>query len=278
MQPLMTSIKLSGLFIYPIKSLAGISVNRWSVVKTGLKYDRQWMIVDDSGQFLSQRKLARLALIKTSLTDNELILSAPAMQDLEVPLEASGGETLPVTIWHDRCYARSASSEADQWLSRFLQLDCRLVYQPEGEIRRVDPAYSNATDQVAYSDGFPFLLVSENSLNSLNEAMHSALPMSRFRPNLVVSGCAAFAEDTWREIGIGSIGFRLPKPCSRCVVPTINQETAETGKEPLITLNRMRKWQNKVYFGQNTLHNQCGELSIGDTVYVKSTGPKQPPL
>lgn len=102
--------------------------------------------------------------------------------------------------------------------------------------------------------------------------------MSRFRPNLVVSGCAAFAEDAWREIGIGPIEFRLPKPCSRCVVPTINQETAETGKEPLVTLNRIRKWQNKVYFGQNALHNQCGELSIGDTVYIKSTGPKQPPL
>jgi uncharacterized protein YcbX len=274
----MTSIKLSGLFIYPVKSLAGISINQWPVVKTGLKYDRQWMIVDDSGQFLSQRKLAGLALIKTSLTDNELILSAPAMKDLEVPLEAAGGEIVSVMIWHDRCHARSVSSEADQWLSRFLHLDCRLVYQPEGEIRRVDPTYSNATDQVAYSDGFPFLLVSENSLVSLNEAMHSALPMSRFRPNLVVSGCAAFAEDTWREIGIGPIGFRLPKPCSRCVVPTIDQETAETGKEPLVTLNRMRKWQNKVYFGQNALHNQCGELSIGDTVYIKSTGPKQPPL
>lgn len=274
----MMSIKLSGLFIYPVKSLSGISVSRWPVVETGLKYDRKWMIVDDSGQFLSQRKVASLALIKTSLTDKELILSAPAMKDLILPLESAEGDLVPVTVWHDHGNARTVSAEADQWLSHFLHLDCRLVYQPGDEIREVDPVYGRPTDQVAYSDGFPFLLVSENSLASLNEAMKLALPMARFRPNLVVSGCAAYAEDTWREISIGPIEFRLPKPCSRCVVPTINQETAETGKEPLVTLNRTRKWQNKVYFGQNALHNQCGELGVGDTVRIKLTGPQQPPL
>lgn len=274
----MISIKLSGLFVYPVKSLAGISVPRWPVVETGLKYDRKWMIVDESGQFLSQRKVASLALIKTSLTESELILSAPAMKDLVLPLESGEGDLVPVTIWHDQGFARTVSSEADRWLSRFLRMDCRLVRQPDDEIRKVDPAYGGPADRVAFSDGFPFLLVSENSLASLNEAMRLILPMSRFRPNLVVSGCAAYAEDAWREIGIGAIGFRLPKPCSRCVVPTIDQETGAMGKEPLATLNRTRKWQNKVYFGQNALHDRCGELRIGDEVRIKSTGPQQPPL
>jgi uncharacterized protein YcbX len=274
----MISIKLSGLFVYPVKSLAGISVTRWPVVETGLKYDRKWMIVDESGQFLSQRKVANLVLIKTSLTESELILSAPAMKDLVLPLESEEGDLVPVTIWHDSGVARTVSFEADQWLSRFLHIDCRLVRQPDEEIRKVNPAYGEPSDRVAYSDGFPFLLISENSLASLNEAMRLALPMSRFRPNLVVSGCAAYAEDAWREIGVGPIGFRLPKPCSRCVVPTIDQETAAMGKEPLATLNRTRKWQNKVYFGQNALHDRCGELGIGDEIRIKSTGPQQPPL
>ena len=108
--------------------------------------------------------------------------------------------------------------------------------------------------------------------------MQLSLPMTRFRPNLVIYGCPSYAEDSWREIRIGAIDFRLPKACSRCSVPTIDPETAQIGKEPLTTLNRIRKWENKVYFGQNALHNQCGTLTVGDTVHVKVTGPKQPPI
>ncbi|MGZ3814886.1 MAG: MOSC domain-containing protein, partial [Mucilaginibacter sp.] len=145
-------------------------------------------------------------------------------------------------------------------------------------IRPVDPDYAKATDQVAFSDGFPFLIISENSLAALNHEMQMDLPMTRFRPNLVISGCPAYDEDTWREITINAIDFRLPKPCSRCAIPAIDQETAQIGKEPLATLNRTRKWQNKVYFGQNALHDQCGQLTLGDTVHIKSTGTKQPPI
>ncbi|MGR8951447.1 MAG: MOSC domain-containing protein [Gammaproteobacteria bacterium] len=112
----------------------------------------------------------------------------------------------------------------------------------------------------------------------MNKAMGLHLPIERFRPNLLISGCEGYEEDTWREIRIGDIDFRLPKPCSRCAVPTIDPQTGETGREPLVTLNRTRKWQNKVYFGQNALHDQCGELKVGDTVLVKSTGQRQPPL
>jgi uncharacterized protein YcbX len=219
-----------------------------------------------------------MALIKTELTDQNLILSAPGMENLTLPLEPVGGEIINSTIWHDQCDARSVSGEADQWLSDFLDQDCRLVYMPDEVIRPVDPDYAKLTDQVAFSDGFPFLIISENSLVALNNEMKLDLPMTRFRPNLVISGCPAYAEDSWREIRVGSIDFRLPKPCSRCTVPTIDPETAQTGKEPLITLSRTRKWQNKVYFGQNALHNQCGLLTVGDAVEIKSVGAKQPPL
>ncbi|MGR9085819.1 MAG: MOSC domain-containing protein [Gammaproteobacteria bacterium] len=271
---------LNRILIYPVKSLAGIDVSRWPVGSGGFLYDRKWMVVDSDGQFLSQRKLAKMALINTALTDTALVLSAPAMKNLALPLtpREEAADLIPCTIWKDQSRAIPVSAEADRWLSHFLQQDCRLVYQPDREIRRVDPRYGLETDRVAYSDGFPFLIISENSLTSLNEDMGLELPMSRFRPNLVIAGCPAYAEDGWREIGIGSIGFRLPKPCSRCVVPTIDQGTGETGKEPLSTLNRLRKWQNKVYFGQNALHDGHGELRIGDTVKIIRTGPRQPPI
>ena len=274
----MTHYTLSAITLYPVKSLAGISVSRWPVTKTGLQYDRKWMLIDQDRQFLSQRKLPHMALIKTALTDSHLILSAPGMENLLLALAPTDGEIIDSTIWHDQCDARRVSAEADQWLSHFLKQDCRLVYQPDEMIRPVDSDYGRATDSVAFSDGFPFLIISENSLVSLNRDMQLNLPMTRFRPNLVISGCAAYAEDSWREISIGGIDFRLPKPCSRCSVPTIDPNTAQSGKEPLTTLSRVRKWQNKVYFGQNALHNQCGLLTVGDTVQVNVTGAKQPPI
>ncbi|MGZ8151937.1 MAG: MOSC domain-containing protein [Methylovulum sp.] len=274
----MTHPILSEIIIYPVKSMTGISVTSWPVTKTGLQYDRKWMVIDNGGQFLSQRKLPRMALIKTAITARHLILSTSGMDDLLLPLEPAGGDIISSTIWHDQCAARSVSPEADQWLSTFLNQDCRLVYKPDNVIRQVDPSYAQATDQVAFSDGFPFLIISENSLVSLNHEMQLNLPMTRFRPNLVISGCTEYAEDSWREISIGNIDFRLPKPCSRCSVPTIDSETAQTGKEPLTTLNRLRNWKNKVYFGQNALHNQSGLLTVGSVVTVKVTGAKQPPI
>ncbi|TAN71441.1 MAG: MOSC domain-containing protein [Methylobacter sp.] len=274
----MTHFTLSGITVYPVKSLSGIHVNSWPVTEKGLHHDRKWMLIDNDRQFLSQRKLPEMALIKTALTDKNLILSAPGMENLALALEPVDGQIINSTIWHDQCDARSVSTEADQWLSDFLKHDCRLVYQPDEVTRPVDPHYAHPTDKVAFSDGFPFLIISENSLTALNDEMQLNLPMTRFRPNLVISGCPAYAEDSWREISINAIDFRLPKPCSRCSVPTIDPETAQTGKEPLVTLNRTRKWQNKVYFGQNALHDQCGQLTVGDAIHIKSTGPKQPPI
>ncbi len=274
----MTHATLSAITLYPVKSLAGISVSHWPVTETGLQYDRKWMLIDNNRQFLSQRKLPQMALIKTALTGNHLILSASGRESLPLPLMPTDGDIINCTIWDEQCDARSVSLEADQWLSSFLNLDCRLVYQHDETIRQVDPRYGRYTDNVAFSDGFPFLIISENSLVSLNREMQLNLPMTRFRPNLVISGCPGYAEDSWREISIGAIDFRLPKPCSRCAIPAIDPDNAQTGKEPLRTLKRIRKWQNNVYFGQNSLHDQCGILAIGDTVQVKVTGAKQPPI
>lgn len=274
----MTQPYLSAITLYPIKSLAGISVNAWPLTTTGLQYDRKWMLIDREGQFLSQRRLPKMALVKTAIKAAELVVSAPDMADLHLSLTPTGNEFINSTIWRDQCEALHISAQADAWFSAFLQQDCRLVYQADELNRKVDPQYSLDTDRTAFSDGFPLLLIAEASLAALNQDLAMALPMTRFRPNLVVSGCSAYAEDSWREITIGDIGFRLPKPCSRCGITTLDPETAVAGKEPLTTLNRTRKWQNNVYFGQNALHDQTGILTVGDTLMIKSTGANQPPI
>ncbi len=270
---------LSSLFIYPIKSLSGIQANQWDVTTTGLKYDRKWMLIDQQQNFLSQRSLPRMTLIKTRISGQQLIVSAPDYPDLCLPLTPSAENTLlDVTIWHDQCLAQPVSIEADQWFSDFLHMNCQLVYQPESSIRTVDQQYTQRHDQTSFSDGFPFLIISEASLAQLNQQMNLSLSMQRFRPNLVIADCNSYAEDNWRKISIGNLFFRLPKPCSRCSVPQIDPESALSDKEPLRTLARTRKWQNQVYFGQNALHDGSGSLHVGDAVIILETGNAQPPL
>lgn len=269
---------LSNIFIYPVKSLTGIEVTNWQVNEKGLLHDRKWMLIDSHNQFLSQRRMPKMALIKTQLTATELILSTATSGSISLAIEPQGGREIISTIWKDQCLSKTISKQADHWLSDFLEIECKLVYQPEHVTRPVDPQYAYKTDIVNFSDGFPFLITSQASLDTLNKAMDLKLPMQRFRPNLVISQCDSYVEDSWRKITINNIGFRLPKPCSRCPVPTINTETAKMGKEPLTTLSRLRKWNKKVYFGQNALHNNVGELSVNDLVEITQTGPKQPPL
>lgn len=271
--------RLNAIFIYPIKSVSGIQVNAWDVTETGLKYDRQWMLINDKQQFLSQRHAPKMALIKTQINNQQLIVSAPEQEDLILFLEpAQSSSTVLATVWHDQCSAQLISAEADQWFSDYLQMPCRLVYQAKNSIRSVDKNYALASDQTSFSDGFPFLITSEASLALLNQQMNLNLSMQRFRPNLVISGCASYAEDTWRKISIGHINFRLPKPCARCSIPQINPETAISDKEPLRTLSRTRKWHNQVYFGQNALHDQQGILHVNDTLIIHKAGSSQPPL
>ncbi len=269
---------LSEIYIYPVKSLAGIKVSSWEVNGKGLLYDRKWMLIDNENQFLSQRRIPKMVLIKTHLTDNELILSTEKSGSIALDLSPQNGDKISSTIWNQQCLSRTVSKEVDQWLSDFLEIDCKLVYQPEETVRPVDPDYARTGDKINFSDGFPFLIISAASLQSLNQQMNLSIPMERFRPNLVISDCESYAEDNWRELSINNIQFRLPKPCSRCAVPGIDIETAETSKEPLQTLNRLRRWKNQVYFGQNALHNSSGTLSINSPVDITRFGDKQPPL
>jgi len=259
---------LSALYFYPVKSLRGLRLVRAPVDQRGIHHDRHWLVVDAEGRFITQRQQPRMALIQSALTPAGLRLSAPGMPDLEVAFVPADPAPLSVEIWRDRCLAHSAGDPAGQWLSRFLDLECRLCYLPPESRRGVDPEYAEAQDQVGFADGFPFLLISQASLDDLNSRLPSPLPMTRFRPNLVVSGCEPYAEDNWKRIRIGGITFRVAKPCSRCVIPTIDPETGQKSPEPLRTLNRYRRQGNQVMFGQNLLHDGLGELRVGTPVEV----------
>ena len=261
---------LSGLYIYPIKSCRGISLDAWDVDGRGLRLDRRWMLVDGDGRFLSQRELPRMALIGVRIGSEHLAVDAPGMPTLDVPFEPATDDLVPARIWNDVVMASPAGGEeAGRWFSEFLGVNCALVRLSESTVRPIDPEYGRTDDRVHLADGFPFLLISEASLADLNARLNRPLPMNRFRPNLVVEGCGPFAEDGWDVVRVGAMTFRVVKPCARCVITTVDQGTASTAREPLRTLAKFRRDGDKVLFGQNLIHDEDrGTLRVGDPVEV----------
>jgi hypothetical protein len=269
----MDEIKLSGIYIYPIKSAAGISLKTAQVENRGFQYDRRWMLVDDTGKFLTQRQFPRMALITVLLEGDKLVVKAQNREILSIPLHLDSSERIPVQVWNDICDAIPMGEEVSQWFSEFLEISCQLVYMPESTFRPVNPQYATHNDQVSFTDGFPFLLISEASLQDLNKRLDEPIPMNRFRPNLVVSGCEAFAEDSWHQIRIGSISFNVVKPCERCIITTVDQALGIRGKEPLQTLSQYRRQNGKILFGQNLIHTSFGALQVGDSIELSEESP-----
>lgn len=258
-------ITISSLHIYPVKSLAGIDLNHSELDAMGLKYDRRWMLVSPEGNFLSQRKTPQMALINTAFDNNQLILSTFGKEDFVVP-EASQ-VTMVVDIWGDAVNAQRVGDTADQWLSEVLGIACHLVYIPDEEIRQCDMEYSEQGDHTGFADGFPILIISTASLDDLNDRLDNPVKMKRFRPNIVVTGCEPFAEDSWNDFRIGNLMMKGVKPCSRCILTTVNPDTGKRdGSEPLHTLMTFRKQNNNVYFGQNVIHKDTGIIHIGDNI------------
>lgn len=263
--------RLAGIHIYPVKSCGGIELQRAELGDRGLRYDRRYMLVDGAGRFLSQRRLPRMALVSASISGDAMRLIAPGMAVLELPLEPAASELgprLPVRVFGDVTEGTAVGAEADRWFGGFLQAECRLVYMPDDAARPVDPRYADRVDRVSFADGFPLLLFSEASLADLNSRLPEPVPEDRFRPNLVVSGAEAFEEDGWRRVRVGEVTLRVAKPCSRCTITTVEQSTGEKGQEPLRTLARYRRIENKVVFGQNLLHDAPGELAVEQPVEV----------
>ncbi len=265
------SFMLSGLYVYPIKSCAGVALESAALSATGLRHDRRWMLVDEAGEFLSQRAHPRMALISVRFAPEHLVVGAPGMPDLEVPLQPEQIEDLvDVRVWGAAVRGAPVGEEADRWFSEFLRLPCRLVYKPDDQVRSVDSAYAAHEDQVSFADAFPFLLISEASLDDLNGRLEEPVPLDRFRPNLVVRGCEPYGEDGWVRVRVGAVPFRVAEPCARCAVTTVNQETGVRGKEPLRTLATYRKAGGEVFFGRNLIHASLGTVRVGDPVEVTS--------
>lgn len=279
---------LSGLFVYPVKSLGGVAAERWPVTTNGLLYDRRWMVVDEEGRQLTQRGLPRMCLVRPSLSPPPgaddyhadgrhdpvvLELSAPEAGSVEIGSDEPG-RLVKVRVWDDEVDAVAAGGPVDAWLSEFLGVKARLV-----RFEHTPQVPGRAWQRVSFPDSLPFLLIGSSSLDDLNRRLRERgrpeVEMNRFRPNLVVSGSEAFAEDGWLEVSVGPLRFTVTRPCGRCVITTIEQATARTGREPLTTLARYRTSDGKVMFGQKLIHQAHGTLSVGDEVKLYQPLPAE---
>jgi uncharacterized protein YcbX len=258
-------VRLSGLFIYPIKACGSIEVPSARVVARGLELDRRYMLVDRSGTFITQREAPKLCLVTLALAADHLVLSAPGLSELEIPQAAAGTADVTCKIWHDTTSA-IRHVDGSRWFSEYLGTDMQLVYMPDSEQRAVNPKRAKPGDVVSYADAYPLLAISEASLADLNSRLEAPLQMQRFRPNLVFSECESFAEDRLTAFAIADVSFRAARRCERCVVTTIDPASGERGKEPLRTLAKYRLEDGKVWFGMNLIHDGHGELRVGDAV------------
>lgn len=265
---------ITALNIYPVKSCAGIAMTKAQLTPTGFEHDRQWLIVQPNGRFVTQREQPRLALIRPELSARSLTLRAPGQDALDVAIDHPGA-AMQVQCWKDHCASIDAGDAAASWLERYLGQPHRLVRFDPTFKRRADPTWTGTIESYAqFSDAFPWLLISQGSLDDLNSRLDAPLPMNRFRPNIVVAGLNAFEEDTVAELTLGSVALRPVKPCTRCAITTTNQDTGErTGDDPLRTLRtyRLDRQLKGVTFGQNVIiRSGVGSwLSLGDRLAVE---------
>ena len=277
-------MKISEINIYPVKSLGGISLDQAKVEKRGFQFDRRWMLTDENGEFFTQREFPKMATLSLKVNKDNLTISNSESEKIEIPFEFEKSAIRKVTVWQSICDAYVLPNHINEWLSENLETKCQIVYMPDESEREINKLFNKDNEIVSFADGYPFLLIGENSLIDLNEKLENPLPMNRFRPNLVVSDSKAFAEDGWKKIRIGETIFRSTKPCARCVMTTVEQTSGEfDGKEPLKTLAKYRLAknvfpnefqsldlnENAVLFGQNLVaENFGGKIKIGDEVVI----------
>lgn len=269
-------LQLSEIWVYPVKSLGGIQLQESKVTDRGLELDRRWLLVDDSGRFLSQREHSELALFSPEIVGDFLrITHRVHLESIDIELRPVFSDVNPkieVTVWEDTIEAFEVSQAITDWFTKLLGFSTRLVYMPEESERKLDPDYAITGGEInSFSDAYPFLIIGQASLNDLNERLETKVPMNRFRPNFVFTNGEAFEEDNWRDFKIGNLSFVGVKPCDRCVMTTVDQEKGViSGKDPLKTLAKYRNFGNKVLFGQNVIGLELGTVSVGDAVRVLS--------
>jgi len=280
-------VRLTSIHTYPVKGCHRVDHERATVEPWGLAGDRRWLIVDPAtGRRLTQREVPTLTHIKPAPAEGGLVLRTPDLPDLVVA-EPAGAEPMEVTVGRFTGPAARAGATADDWLSEALDRKVMLVWLDDPTRRAVNPEYGRPGDVVSFADGYPVLLANVASLAALNDWLAESaslraaqpaqtgspdwpLPMTRFRPNLVVEGAPAWAEDGWlgRTVWVGGTAFRAVKPCDRCVVTTTDQDTGERGHEPLRTLARHRKFDQGLLFAINLIPDSTGTVAVGDAVHI----------
>lgn len=270
----MSTLTVSELTIYPVKSLGAIDLMRMQIDAFGPVGDRRFVVADSKGRFVTQREYPRMTLVQVAMHDNgTLEFFAPDMPvfSLAAPsVENSERQDVrrDIVVWRDTIEACDMGDAIAAWLSSYIGKEVRLYYMPDDSVRAVDPQYGRAGDRVSFADGFQLLLIGAASLAEFNRALSEPITSRRFRPNIVVAGATPYAEDEWRRLRIGTIEFDVVKPCSRCVIPSIDPRTAQ--KQPVVaqTLARLRMRDRAIYFGQNLIARGRGEIAVGDTVTV----------
>lgn len=266
-------LTVTELNIYPIKSLAGISLTKSKVEARGLQYDRRWMLIDDQNLFISQRKFPEMASLQPSIAAGTMTIrhQNDRVDPFSFELSKTTGEAIAVTTWDDTCPALEVSAKASAWFSQVLGTSCRLVQMPEDSIRPADPRYAvSEKDKVSFADGYPILTFDEASVELLVEKSGVKIPSNRFRANIIFKGGHAHIEDEMKVFEINGLTFHGVKPCARCIMTTVDQQTGKiTNKEPLKTLATYRKVGNKIKFGQNVIPSDKGVIAVGDTIRIK---------
>ena len=260
---------LSTTHVYPIKSCAPLTVASAVVEARGLVGDRRWMITDAGGNFLTGRQHPRLTLIRAEPDGDALLLHAPGLPKLRLAPPCAAAR-IATTVWKSTVQALLSNAEADAWISAFLGLPARFVFMDADCVRAVSLEYGRPGDEVSFADGYPLMLISQSSLDALNEKLAVPLPMLRFRPSIVVAGTRSHAEDGWKRIRVGTVEFDVVKPCARCVFTTVDFARGEfdPSGEPLRTLASYRRSDRGILFGQNLIPRGTGLLRIGDPVAV----------
>jgi len=260
-------VALQQISIFPIKSSSGIDISSSWVDSIGIPYDRRFVVCDANGQFITARTVPKLCLIQANLTPQGLIITAPDMPLIQVNYQQCLDQYQHVTVWGDTILGQRCHDSVDAWFSQFVGQPCHLLFFGEQSSRQV----INSDNPVAFADGYPLLLIAQSSLDDLNSKLARPVTMKQFRPNLIVSGCEPFAEDSWRHIRIGAVEFELTKPCSRCIFTTVDPITAKKHpeQEPLTTLKSYRQVDTgDVMFGQNLIPLNQGQIHIGNKVPV----------
>jgi len=263
-------MRLGGLYRYPVKSCAPLPADAADVEPRGLAHDRRWMVVAPDGRFATGRELPRLTLLRAEpAAQDGLLLQAPGMPPLHVP-PPEGDARMAVTVWKSEVQARPCDPAADAWLSGFLGRPVRLVHLDAGVHRPMTSSRAQPGDEVSFADAYPLLLVTQAAVDLLNTKLARPVSVLRFRPNLVVDGAPAHAEDDWARIRIGEVEFEVGKACVRCVFTTVDPARGERDPDgqPLKTLVGYRRGPDGVTFGRNLIPRSTGTVRLGDPVEV----------